>query len=132
MACFLVSYLAFSTLILKPYMRAVRERESRTSGSEETAIRIVEEAEALHADYEQKARAANNEVKDLYEKARLAAMHDYDVVISGARSDAQNMAEQTRKEISAAVQSARKTLSGEIPAVGSAIASKLAGKEISL
>ncbi|MEK7354988.1 MAG: hypothetical protein AAB250_00965, partial [Bdellovibrionota bacterium] len=60
MACFLVSYVALTQLILKPYMAALRERETRTVGNEEHAVRLVEEANQLNSEYEQKARAINS------------------------------------------------------------------------
>ena len=47
LACFIVAYLALSTLVFRPYLRAFQERERRTVGSEEDAIRLIEEAREL-------------------------------------------------------------------------------------
>lgn len=132
LACFIVSYLAFTTLVLKPYMAALREREKRTVGNEETAVRLIEQTNSLHAEYEKKAKAINSEIKGVYDKTRSEAMKDYDQLVSKAREEATGLLEQSRTEISTAIQKARQTVLAEVPAVSTAIASKLAGKELSL
>lgn len=132
LVCFLVSYVTFSQLVLKPYMRALHEREKRTIGSEETAVRMIEEANELHEDYEKKARAISTQIKTYYDQSRSEAMREYDRLVTEAREQAAVTLEKARGEISGQIKAARQTLSAEIPAVGMAIASKLAGKEISL
>ncbi len=132
LACFLVSYVALTQLILKPYMTALNEREKRTVGNEEQAVRLVEEANQLHSEYEQKARAINSQIKGSYDESRTAATREYDRLVQAAREESQKHLEGARVEIGREVQTARKTLSNEVPAVAAAMASKLAGKEISL
>ena len=132
LACFIVSYLAIANLIMKPYMAALKERELRTLGGEENAVRLIEEANQLGADYEQKARAINNEIKGFYDRSRHEAMAEQETLVQSARTEATGTLDTAREKISSEIQAARKTLSAEVPAVGAAIASKLAGKEISL
>lgn len=132
LACFLICYVALTQLILKPYMAALKEREKRTVGNEEHAVRLVEEANQLHSEYEQKARAINSQIKGSYDESRTVAMREYDRLVQAAREDAHKLLEGARAEIGREVQTARKTLSTEVPAVAAAMASKLAGKEISL
>jgi F-type H+-transporting ATPase subunit b len=132
LACFLVSYAAITMLIIKPYLAALHEREKRTVGGEETATRLIEEATAIHTQYEQKARHINDEIKSVYDQSRMLANKESDRLLTEARENSDAILEQARAEIGREVQGARKILSSEIPAVSSAIASKLAGKEISL
>lgn len=132
LACFLISYVAFSRLILKPYMAALNEREKRTVGSEEHAVRLVEEANQLNAEYEQKARAINAQIKGSYDESRTAAMREYDRLVQSAREESQKLLESARADIGREVQTARKSVANEVPAVAAAMASKLAGKDISL
>lgn len=132
LACFIVSYLALTNLILKPYGKALRERESRTVGSEETAVKLVGEANELQSEYEKKARAINVEIKSFYDQSRTTASKDYERLVEVARGEAAKVLETSRAHISTEVQAARRTLSAEAPAVAATIASKLAGKEISL
>lgn len=132
LACFLISYVALTRLILKPYMAAQKEREKRTVGGEQNAVRIIEEANDLHSEYEQKARSVNSQIKGFYDQSRTTAMKEYDRLVEAARAEANQLLEASRTEIGAEVLTARRTLSADIPAVATAIASKLAGKEISL
>jgi len=132
LACFLVSYLALTQLVFKPYMKAYHEREKRTVGNEESAVRIIEEAQELTANYEKKARDLNSQIKHLYDQKRSEAQRDYEVLVKGAREEASAAIESVREKISNEVQAARKKLSIEIPAVSEAIASRLVGKDLSL
>jgi F0F1-type ATP synthase membrane subunit b/b' len=132
LACFIVSYLAISNLIIKPYMAALKERELRTLGGEENAVRLIEEANQLGVAYEQKARSINNEIKSFYDRSRTEAMAEQESLVQSARNDAGGTLETAREKITSEIQSARKTLAAEVPAVSAAMASKLAGKEISL
>lgn len=130
--CFLVSYFALTSLVLKPYMAALREREKRTIGSEEAAVRLIEETTDLHAVYEQKAKMINSKIKSFYDQSRVEATKEYDRLVEAARLESAALLEQSRQDIGRQIQSAKAKLTTEIPAVGSAIASKLAGKEIGL
>ena len=131
LACFLVSYIALTQLIFKPYMKAYHERENRTVGSEESAIRIIEEAQTLTGSYEKKARELNSEMKQLYDLKRSEAMKDYEALIRLARENSSLAIESARAKIKTEVDLARKKLATEIPAVSSAIASRLVGKDLS-
>ena len=129
---FLACYVALTQLILKPYLAAYEEREKRTFGSEEAAVRLGEEANDLQNQYALKARELNAQTKGFYDQARVEANKRSDSIVSMARAQAAELLNGSRKQISEEVQKAQKTLSQEIPAVGSAIASKLAGKDLSL
>lgn len=132
LALFGISYLFFTNLVLKPYMSAMHEREKRTLGSEEMAIRLIEEANQLQSKYESKAKALNTEVKGFYDRSRNEAMAEYDAFVGKARAEAAVHIRNIQTEMEKQVQAARQALSVEIPAVGATIASKLAGKEIAL
>jgi F0F1-type ATP synthase membrane subunit b/b' len=132
LACFLVSYAAFSQLILKPYLAAMKEREKRTVGNENLATRLLEEAEGLTAQYEQKARAINNEMKAAYDMSRQKATKQAESVMAGARNEATQLLDAARGKITTEIQSARQTLSSEIPAIGAVIATKLSGKDMTV
>lgn len=132
LACFLVSYFALYFLILKPYMAAFVEREKRTVGSEEAAVRLVEEANDLQNQYALKARELNAQMKSFYDDARANAQKQSEKIVGDARTQAAALLQQNREHIASEVAKAQKTLQSEIPTVGAAIASKLAGKDLSL
>lgn len=131
LACFFVSYLALSQLIFKPYLRAYEEREHRTVGNEEHAVRLIQEAGDLHGQYEQKAKVINAQIKSAFDASRADAGKQYESLVHAAREEAQKLIETSRASLANEIQAARKALSAEIPAVSSAIASKLAGKDLS-
>jgi len=132
LACFLVSYFALYFLILKPYLAAFIEREKRTVGSEEAAVRLVEEANDLQTQLALKSRELNAQMKAFYDEARATAQKQSDEIVGRARTQAAALLQQNRDQISSEVAKAQKTLQAEIPSVGAAIASKLAGKDLSL
>ncbi len=132
LGCFLISYVALTQLILKPYLAALREREKRTVGNEESAVRMLEETNHLYGQYEKKARSINAEMKAQYDQTRAKAVAEHDRLVEAARADANKLLESARAKITTEIQSARKTLSAEVPAISAAIATKLAGKDISL
>ncbi len=132
LACFIISYLAISQLVLKPYLAALHERENRTVGGEESASRLLEESNELHAEYERQARVLNTKVKGFYEASRLEGIHEFDRVVGAARIEVEGVLNSNREKIAMQIQAARRNLAVEIPAVGAEIASKLAGKDLSL
>lgn len=128
---FLIAYLALSNLVFKPYLKAFHERERRTVGSEESAIRIVEEAQQLQLNFEARAKHLNSEIRSVYEAHRSEATKQYEKQVEVARAESASALDSARTKISSEVQAARKALSAEIPAVSRAIASRLSGKELS-
>ena len=132
LVCFGISFIFLTNFILKPYAAAMHERHQRTQGNEEMAVRIIEEADELQAKYEQKAKSLNAEIKGHFDDSRTKAMHKYDEMLNAARNEAIALTKKAQTEVEQQVKAARDSLSKEIPAVGAAIASKLAGKEISL
>ena len=132
LGCFLVSYVALMQLILKPYLAAYVEREKRTVGSEESAVRLVEEANDLQMQLALKTRDLNTKMKSFYDDARIAGQKQSETIVGAAREEAASLLKGNREQIAVEVSKAQKTLAADIPAVGSAIASKLAGKDLSL
>ena len=132
LGCFLVSYIALTQLVFKPYLKAYHERENRTVGGEETAVRIIEEAQELTGSYEKKAREINSDIKHAYELKRTEAMKTYEAMLAEARVNSSALIETAREKVKTEVEAARKKLVAEIPAVSSAIASRLAGKDLSV
>jgi F0F1-type ATP synthase membrane subunit b/b' len=132
LACFGISYVFLTKFILKPYLAAHREREKRTIGNEDMALRLVEEATKLQSRYENEARTLNHKIKGYYDESRAQAVAQYERLVSSARADANQVTKATQTEIEKEVSNAKKALVSEIPAVSAAIATQLAGKEISV
>lgn len=130
--CFAVAYIALSNFLFKPYLKALAERESRTIGGEEQAAALMGEADAINAEYETKAKAVSASIRAEYEKNRVQAVKESESLLAAARTEATTLLEKSRAVIATEIASAKGKLSAEVPAITSAIASKMAGKEISL
>lgn len=130
--CFAVAYLSISNFIFKPYMKALSEREARTIGGEEQAALLMTEADSINHEYETKAKAVNASIRAEYEKNRLQAVKESETLLVAARADANALLEKSRTRIASEIATAKGRLSAEVPAITAAIASKMAGKEISL
>lgn len=130
LVCFLVAYLSLSRLVFRPYMAALQERERRTVGNQEDAVRLIEEAHELSGVYEQKAKAINGQIKSIYDERRAEALREYDRAVQSARDEAASILTAARERIVSEVQAARRQLTSEAPSVAAAISTKLAGKEL--
>lgn len=130
LACFFVSYVALSQLIFKPYLRAYEEREKRTVGNEERAVHLIQEANDLQLQYEQRAKVINAQIKTAFDGSRGDAQKEYERLVQGSREEAQKSIEHSRAHLTREIQATRAALAAEIPTVSAAIASKLAGKDL--
>ena len=130
LACFVVAYLALSTLVFRPYLRAYQERERRTLGNEEDAVRLIEEAHQLAETYETRAKALNAQMKSVYDERRAAASKENERAIGAARDEANSILASARERIATEIENARRALSADVGPLASAIATKLAGKEL--
>lgn len=131
-ACFAIGYLSLSNFVFKPYAKALAERENRTVGGEELAQQLLVQAGEINANYEQKAKAISASIRAEYDKNRVEALRESELLISSARLDAAKLLESSRNKIASEIGAAKSALASEVPAITSAIASKMAGKEISL
>jgi F0F1-type ATP synthase membrane subunit b/b' len=131
LGCFFVSYVALTELVFKPYLRASNERENRTVGSEGAALKVLEESKALQQDYEKKARVLNAEIKSIYERQAHETHKERNALLTSARHEADHTLEAARRRIAQDLLEAHDTLLGQVPELSSAIASRLAGKELS-
>ena len=130
MGCFLVSFCSLFFLVFKPYMAAFESRQERTLGSEESAIRIIDEANQLHAEFEKKAKAANAEIRSKFEASRTEAMKEYDRIIQDAQAEAQTVVLAARTNLQREVDAAKKQLNEFAPEIANAVCKKMAGTEL--
>jgi len=126
---FVTAYVFLTTLVFRPYHRAFEERVRRTEGNTETAERIIAESKELEVEYEQKARALNNETRVIFDHSRTEAMREYDRMVSQARERAKNIVEKTRSQITFEVEKTRSDMSKEVPGLTKAVVQKLMGQE---
>lgn len=129
LACFLVTYFFISNLLIKPYFQAYLNRQSRTVGNQELAIKTAEEAEAEFAKYQERARAINLEVKNIFDNARKTAVVEQDQLMSTARGTSQKKIDAGRAEIIKETTRARQEILNEVGEISQLIRVKMLGRE---
>lgn len=127
MAIFIVVYSILKALVFKPYHRAHEKRQNATVGNTETADKLAQKAREVEARYQSKAREISDNVKAIYEKARLEATVEQDKILSLARENTQRIIEKARAHVQEETALAREALSRETPEIGAAIADRLLG-----
>jgi F-type H+-transporting ATPase subunit b len=131
LAVFLVAFVALKYLLFEPYYAAYKERQERTLGKTELAERFVAEARDLEEKYTIKAQEANDRFREVYDKARLEAVKEYDRVVNEARAKNKAALDQNNQKIQKEMVSVRAQLSNEIAGVSQLMVQKLIGKDLS-
>lgn len=126
---FLVAYMALKTLVFSPYVRALEERENRTSGQEEAAEGLQAKTLELTEKYSEMARTQTAKVQDLFAAAKKDANAEYQRLIADAKSQAQSEVENSRSKIQSEIEMAKESIKAEIPAVSQLITAKVIGRE---
>src|ERR1700691_5507646 len=83
---FLITFMVLKYFLFEPYYAAFNERKERTLGKTELAERFISETRELEAKYAERAQAANDRFREVFDKSRGEAVKEYDNLISEARS----------------------------------------------
>jgi F-type H+-transporting ATPase subunit b len=122
---FAIAFFSLTFIAFKPYADALEKRGEKTTGGEEVAVEMKMAATDLRSQYESKARTISAEIKSIFDKHREQAMAEYSNIIAKARGESQVLVDDTRKKVAVQIAEAAKQLKDEVPAVSSAITSKL-------
>lgn len=107
---FLLLIVAYGFLVRRPLDRTLAERTSRTSGAVEQAKSAIAAAEAETGVYEEKLRAARQEIQAAREK-RVQQWHaERDAALNAARAEAHGKVQSARAEIEASAVTARQQI----------------------
>ncbi len=107
MVFFLLLVAAYGPLVRRPLEKTLEERRARTTGTVEKAHQAMAAAEAKAGVYEQKLRAARNEMLAARERKRRQWKAERDQAIESARAAAQQQVRTARQEIDAMAETAR-------------------------
>ncbi len=127
---FLVVFVVLKYVLFEPYFAAFNERKDRTLGKTELAERFIADAHALEQTYGQRAQEMNDRYREVYDKTRTEAMHEYDRVIGEARARTKQMIEESAQKIAREMAAARVQLSQEVSTIARLINTKLIGKDL--
>lgn len=114
-----------SKVVFGPYAKALDERQNRTKGGEDLALEFHGKAQELQAEYENKLRALNSEIKEIIDSAKSAATKDYTLLVENARNQSEQTIQTNRQQISESVKSAAAELKTQTTAVAMVITQKL-------
>lgn len=122
---FAFAFLFLKYVVFNPYFSAFEERQRRTTGSQEKANELIEKTKELEERYQKNARALNEEIKAIYDKARLEGSLEQEKIQAEARERARAMVEKARGVIEGEFNRARESLIKETPTLSKTIAERL-------
>ena len=84
MIIFMIAIIFLSTVVFKPYLKALEMREQRTKGGEALAGEIQKQSADLRTRFEAKAKEVSTEIKTIYDKVRGQAAKDYEQIVASS------------------------------------------------
>ncbi|QHN04557.1 ATP synthase F0 subunit B [Granulicella sp. WH15] len=112
MVLFVLLVVAYGLLVRRPLDRVLAERRARTSGAVEQARGAISAAEAETEAYENKLRAAKNEIYQARDKKMKQWIAERDAALAEARLATQAKVESARQEIEQGAAAARQQIEG--------------------
>lgn len=125
MILFILLVIAYSYLVRRPMERTLAERRSRTTGAIEQARGAISAAEAETAVYEDKLRAARQELMADRERRLRERQAERDNALISARQQATVRVEGAKAEIEASAEAARRQIEGAVAELGDRIVKAL-------
>jgi F0F1-type ATP synthase membrane subunit b/b' len=122
---FAFTLIGLSSIAFKPYVEALKLRESKTKGSEELAVEIQKQSADLKHQYEQEAKRVSGEVKTIFDEYRDQANKEAQALLTLAREQAQKLISQNKEKVSLEINEASKKLKTEVPHMAQLITQKL-------
>ena len=122
---FLVAFIFLKYFIFSPYLRAYEERRKRTVGSAGVARELQEQIAQLESDFSKKAKALNEQIKNVFEEKRQKANKETATVVSLAQKAAQEKMTVGKKEVQQAYDEAKDQLRNLAPDLGQTIKQRL-------
>jgi len=127
---FLIVFVALKHLLFTPYFAAYKQRQERTVGQTELAERFVAETRELEERYAARAQDANDKFREVYDKARVDAVKEYDKQVSEARAKTKSIIDETAQKIQKEMAAVRSQLTSETSGVSQLMVQKLVGKDL--
>lgn len=118
-------------LLLKPILRVMEQREHAIRSARELADRSAAEARAASAEFDQKVAAARAEVYREMDEVRRAALNERAEIMARTRAEADAEIASASAQLQAQVEEARRTLSTDAEALGTAAAERILGRKAS-
>lgn len=125
---FLLTLLALNSILFKPLLRVMDERDSLTRGALETAEEKRRAFSELVDSYSESVKAARQKGYETVDSVRKAATVRRMEMIAEAREGATAEMHKVRSRVSEEVELARKELQSEVEAIADSITAKILSK----
>lgn len=130
LALFVISALALSRFLFKPYLAMRAAREEGIEGARDAARRMDEEARAKIADYETRLARARVGANEERLKLRAEAAQREHEITDAARAKTHAAVDEARRKLDTEARDARKALEPRIAEIARAAAKKVLGREV--
>lgn len=120
---FLIFYLR--AMYFGPFARILKQRYEATEGAKKAADESLRQAELRVAEYEEKLRAARNDIYAEQEKAFRALDAEHAAELDKVRREADAKIAQARAELAAEVETAKKSLDSQSNELADQIVSRI-------
>lgn len=127
---FLITIFALNSLILKPMLQYLDERDEKSGGAENNAEEINASIDSKLAHLAEVLKQTQQEAATIKEEARSQAAAEYTAAIHSFRKNADQRVRDAAASIDQEQQAARQELRGQVEAIASEIASKALGRRI--
>ena len=118
MILFILLVIAYAFLVRRPLGRTLEQRRSRTVGAVDQARRAIAAAEAETAVYEDKLRAARQELLAERERHLRERQAERDGALTMAREQAGERIRAAKAEIESSAETARRQIEGAVSELG--------------
>lgn len=127
----LVLTIVLDRLLFRPIQRVMQQREQAARSARELAERSAREAAAATAEFEKKTSAARAEVYRQMDEVRRTALEARAQILAQTRAEAEQQVAAASARLTADAEEAKRRLSVEADALGSAAAERILGRKAS-
>ena len=124
-ALFLLIWFFLARFVFSPFQRLLQDREQRTAGMKIKADTLLEEADRLRIQYEERITRAKEEGNSLKEEIRQEALQAGEQLLTQAHADAARFLQTARQQIQEEMQKSQQLAVQEAEAVAQEMAEKI-------
>lgn len=127
---FLVTLVGLYFILFKPMLAYLDGRSAMIAGERQKAAEIEAQLTARMNEYQARLTAARAEVVELRSTRREAAIAEYNVIVAGARREAEGRLADAVRELTAQRDAARDSLERSSGVLGEQLAARVLGREL--
>ncbi len=127
---FLLLVFLLNVVLYKPILKVLEERERRVDGQQAEAKKLLDDAQQLVAEYNQRLHGAKIEAMNAKNAARSEASEEASRIIEEARKKADEHISQVQKQIRSEIEQAKREMEPDLGAMAATIAERILGRKV--